>query len=100
MINGIPRDNILQAVAGLKGISHEIRLSILCYLSQQPMTVGDLAEAIGTSQSSISQHLSKMQAACWVCADAQGTSRIYRICDPEKLKLLEVLHQIYCKEGQ
>jgi len=97
MENSIPKEKILRAVAGLKGISHEIRLSTLCYLSQQPMSVNALAEAIGVSQSSISQHLSKMQHAGWIDFDRVGTSKHYRIADPELIKLLDVLHELYCQ---
>ncbi len=92
----IPKESILRAVEGLKGISHEIRLSILCHLSQNPMSVNELVEVLGASQSSISQHLTKMQVSSWVCADRDGTKKIYRICNPRNEKLLEVLHEIYC----
>jgi ArsR family transcriptional regulator len=97
MKNEIPKEKILLAVEGLKGISHEIRLSTLCYLSQQSMSVNALAEAIGVSQSNISQHLSKMQHAGWVTFDRDGTTKKYRITDQKLLKLLEVLNEIYCQ---
>ena len=55
----IDRDeDIQQAAQAIKAIAHPLRLKILCVLGDQEVSVQDIVEQVGTSQSNISQHLS------------------------------------------
>ncbi len=93
----IQPDKIQQAVEGLKGLSHETRLLILCHLAQKgSMTVNELTEVTQASQSGVSQHLSKMQHAGWVTFERDGASKRYQIANEDHLQLLEALHKIFC----
>jgi DNA-binding transcriptional ArsR family regulator len=49
--------DIERASRSLKAMSHPLRLKILCTLSDQEVSVQDIVEQVGTSQSNISQHL-------------------------------------------
>ena len=50
------------ASRALKALGHPLRLKILCILAgAQEISVQDLVEMVGTSQSNISQHLSIMR---------------------------------------
>ena len=51
------QDHIETAARALKAISHPLRLKILCVVGDQETCVQDIVEAVGTSQSNISQHL-------------------------------------------
>jgi DNA-binding transcriptional ArsR family regulator len=52
-----------EAVAVLKSIAHEGRLLVLCYLSEAgELSVGELVDRIGLSQSALSKHLAKLRA--------------------------------------
>ena len=54
----ITRDeDIERASRSLKAMSHPLRLKILCTLGDQEISVQDIVEHVGTSQSNISQHL-------------------------------------------
>jgi len=54
----ISRDeDIDRASRSLKAMSHPLRLKILCTLGDEELSVQDIVESVGTSQSNISQHL-------------------------------------------
>lgn len=89
--------NVLKAVEGLKGISHETRLTILCALVDTPKTVNELVEITGALQSSVSQHLAKMQHANWVTFTRKGPKKYYALANPGTSKLLKALYEIYCQ---
>ncbi len=86
-----------EAVSVLKSIAHEGRLLVLCYLSEAgEMSVGELAERVGLSQSALSQHLGKLRAEGLVATRKQAQTVYYRIGQPKVLTLLSVLHDLYC----
>jgi ArsR family transcriptional regulator len=89
--------NVAQAEALLKQLANANRLMLLCHLVSGEKTVGDLAEAVGLSQSALSQHLAKLREAGLVESDKRGLSVYYRICSVEAQALLTVLHLIYCR---
>lgn len=88
-----------EAVSVLKSIAHEGRLLVLCYLSEAgEMSVGELVERVGLSQSALSQHLAKLRAEGLVATRKQAQTVYYRIGQPKVLTLLSVLHDLYCPE--
>lgn len=89
--------NAAQAEALLKQLANANRLMVLCHLVSGEKTVGELAEAVGLSQSALSQHLAKLREAGLVESDKRGLSVYYRICSMEAQALLSVLHLIYCR---
>ena len=50
-------EHIEQASRAMKAMAHPLRLKILCVLGDQEVSVQDIVECVGTSQSNISQHL-------------------------------------------
>ena len=50
-------EDIDRASRSLKAMSHPLRLKILCVLGNREVSVQDIVENVGTSQSNISQHL-------------------------------------------
>jgi ArsR family transcriptional regulator len=89
--------NAAQAEALLKQLANANRLMVLCHLVSGEKTVGELAEAVGLSQSALSQHLAKLREAGLVESDKRGLLVYYRICSMEAQALLSVLHLIYCR---
>jgi len=77
--------------------SHEKRLLALCRLAiAGEMSVGALAEAVGLSQSALSQHLAKLRADGLVETRREAQVLHYRISDPRVGRLLAALYEIYC----
>jgi ArsR family transcriptional regulator len=81
----------------LQMLGNERRLIILCRLSDAgEMTVGGLADAVGLSQSALSQHLAKMRDDGIVSFRRDGQTLWYRIADPRIEQLMTALHRLFC----
>lgn len=87
-------------VAGLLGaLANERRLMILCRLVEWGEgSVGALAEAVGLSQSALSQHLAKMRQEGLVAFRRDSQTLWYRIADPRVEELFATLHRLFCRE--
>jgi ArsR family transcriptional regulator len=85
-------------VAGLlKALANERRLMILCELGTHgETTAGSLADAVGLSQSALSQHLAKMREEGIVTFRRDGQTLWYRVADPRIGTLLNTLQRLYC----
>lgn len=81
----------------LKLLANEHRLLILCQLAAGEAPVGALADAVGLSQSALSQHLAKMREDEIVVTRREAQTMFYRIADRKVAKLLAVLKDIYCR---
>jgi DNA-binding transcriptional ArsR family regulator len=81
----------------LRLLANEKRLLVLCRLATEgEMSVGALAEAVGLSQSALSQHLARLRADGLVATRRAAQVLHYRIADPRTERLLEALYRIYC----
>ena len=61
----------------LRAMSHETRLKILCLLDEGEMPVNRIADAVGQSVSTVSQHLSKLRSADLVTSRRDGQTILY-----------------------
>jgi DNA-binding transcriptional ArsR family regulator len=57
-----------------------------------------LVNRIGISQSALSQHLAKLREQGLVTFRRESQMLHYRIADPKVLRLLELLHELYCPQ--
>lgn len=81
----------------LRALANERRLMILCKLVEWgEATVGSLADAVGLSQSALSQHLAKMREEGIVTYRRESQTLWYRIADLRTETLLGHLQQLYC----
>lgn len=62
-------------------LADESRLKILWVLGQGEVSVGALAELVGSKPSAVSQHLAKLRLAGMVEVRREGTFAFYRACD-------------------
>ena len=89
-------EDIQQAARAVKAIAHPLRLKILCILGDQEVSVQDIVEQVGTSQSNISQHLSILRDK-GVLATRKDANRVfYRIGDLRTLKLIGMMRDVFC----
>ena len=58
-----------------------------------------LAEAVGLSQSALSQHLSKMRDEKIVDYRRESQMLWYRIADPRVEQLFATLHGLFCRDS-
>ncbi|MDD4929489.1 MAG: metalloregulator ArsR/SmtB family transcription factor [Gallionella sp.] len=97
-MNGlIDRDeDIQQASNAIKAIAHPLRLKILCVLGDQEVSVQDIVERVGTSQSNISQHLAILRDKGVLSTRKDANRVFYRIGDLRTLKLVSMMREIFC----
>ena len=90
--------NAMEVAGILRALANERRLMILCKLVEYgEATVGSLVDAVGISQSALSQHLSKMREEGIVTFRRESQTIWYRIADGRVEELLSTLHRLFCK---
>jgi ArsR family transcriptional regulator len=90
-------EDIQQAAQAIKAIAHPLRLKILCVLGDREISVQDIVEQVGTSQSNISQHLAILRDK-GVLATRKDANRVYyRIGDLRTLKLVGMMREVFCR---
>lgn len=89
-------ENIEQAAIAMQAMSHPARIKILCMLSSGEQMVQDLTDAIGTSQSNISQHLGILKACGMIASRKEATRTYYSIEDQRILKMITLTRDIFC----
>ena len=83
----------LQAVI-LRALASRTRLRFVHALATGPADVGDLAEAVGLSQTATSQHLAALRAVGVVEAERDGRCVHYRISDPALVAACDILRGV------
>jgi DNA-binding transcriptional ArsR family regulator len=90
-------DCAYEAARLLKLLANEKRLVILCFLATRgEMPVGALVEALGLSQSALSQHLARLRRDGLVLFRRESQTLHYRLADPRVVRVLGVLEEIFC----
>ena len=86
-----------EAAAGLlTALANEHRLAILCQLIDGERSVGTLVEAVGLTQSALSQHLAKLRAAGIVATRRDAQTIYYRLASAAAGSIMKTLADIYC----
>lgn len=89
-------EDIQQAAQAIKAIAHPLRLKILCILGDQEVSVQDIVEQVGTSQSNISQHLAILRDKGVLATRKEANRVYYRIGDLRTLKLVGMMRDVFC----
>jgi DNA-binding transcriptional ArsR family regulator len=86
-----------EAARLLRLLANEKRLLILCHMVEAgEMNVRSLADAVGLSQSALSQHLAKLREDALVATRREAQTIYYRLADPKAARVLANLRDIYC----
>ena len=89
-------ENIEQAALAMQAMSHPMRIKILCLLSSGELIVQEIVDALGTTQSNISQHLGILKACGMINGRKDGTKMYYNIGDARILKMITLTREIFC----
>ena len=84
-----------EAAELLNALANKKRLMIVCYLLETEMSVNALADAVGLSQSALSQHLAKLRALGLVATRREAQTIYYRAASQSVGAVIETLHNIY-----
>ena len=89
--------NAAQSAAGLmKVLANPDRLLLLCELSEGERNVGELQEAVGIQQPTLSQQLAVLRDENLVETRRDGKNIYYSIASPQALAVLHVLYAQFC----
>ena len=89
-------EHIETAARALKAIAHPLRLKILCVLGGSEICVQEIVEAVGTSQSNISQHLAILRDKGVLQTRKDANRVYYRVCDQRTLQLIVLMRELFC----
>ncbi|WP_294948231.1 helix-turn-helix transcriptional regulator [Sulfurivirga sp.] len=95
----IDDNDIARASRSLKAMSHPLRLKILCVLGNKEISVQDIVDYVGTSQSNISQHLAILRDKGILACRKDANRVYYRISDNRTLRLIKMMREIFCTQS-
>ena len=84
------------ASRSLKAMSHPLRLKILCTLGSQEVSVQEIVDNVGTSQSNISQHLAILRDKGILSSRKDANRVFYRVGDARTLRLIGMMQDVFC----
>lgn len=90
------KEQIETAARALKAISHPLRLKILCVVGDEEVCVQDIVDAVGTSQSNISQHLGILRDKGVLQTRKDANRVYYRVADQRTLQLIVLMREVFC----
>ena len=89
-------EEIERASRSLKAMAHPLRLKILCVLGAREVSVQEIVDRVGTSQSNISQHLAILREK-GILATRKDANRVYyRVDDARTLRLIGMMQEVFC----
>lgn len=82
----------------LKALANRHRLMILCELHRGERSVGALQEAVGLSQSALSQHLARLREDDLVSTRRSAQTIYYALASPEAKAMIALMYELFCKD--
>lgn len=92
------QEHIETAARALKAIAHPLRLKILCVVGDQEACVQEIVEAVGTSQSNISQHLAILRDKGVLVARKDANRVYYSVGDARIMQLIGLMREVFCND--
>jgi DNA-binding transcriptional ArsR family regulator len=89
-------DNIREASAAMQAMAHPLRLKILCLVGNQELSVLEIVDAVGTTQSNISQHLAVLRDHGLLVSRKEANKVFYSIEDARIIKMIALTREIFC----
>ena len=92
-----PEEDIVLTADALKAMGHPLRWKILCTLGNSEMSVGEIVEKIGTSQSNVSQHLDQLRNKNIVKSRRDANRIYYCVRNENLLELIGTMRNVLCR---
>jgi DNA-binding transcriptional ArsR family regulator len=93
----LPNEDTTLTANALKAMAHPLRWKILCTLGERELSVGEIVEQTGTSQSNISQHLEQLRNKNIVLSRKDANRIYYRIRNRQLLDLIGTMREVLCR---
>ena len=81
-----------------KTLAHPLRLAILYCLKDGEKTVNEITEAVGASQSNVSQHLALMRQREIVETRKDGSNIYYSVASPKISQACDMMRQVLLEQ--
>lgn len=85
-----------QAESFLKALANRHRLMVLCELHKGELSVTALQQAIGLSQSSLSQHLARLREDDLVKTRRASQTIYYSLANENVSRIIGLLYEMFC----
>ncbi len=95
-MQNIDDQKLEQGARCIKMLAHPLRLKILMVINDRELPVSEVLEAIGTSQSNVSQHLGQMRDKGILLARRESNQVFYRVKEPKVFELLALVRELFC----
>lgn len=80
----------------LKAMAHPVRWRIICALGKEELSVGEIVEKIGASQSNTSQHLEQLKGNNIIKSRKEANKVFYSIRNDQLLLLIANMRSVLC----
>lgn len=95
----VQRVELAPAAALFRSLGDPTRLAILRRLAGGPARVGQLVEALGLAQSTVSKHLACLRDCGLVASDAVGRASAFRLTQPALIDVLSGAETVLAATG-
>ncbi len=89
--------NALRACNLLKAMANPARLMVLCQIADGEKSVNELAQAVGLSQSGLSQHLTVLRNRNLVKTRKVAQTVFYSLASAEAASVMATLYELFCR---
>ena len=93
------REAAQAASALMKVLANPDRMLLMCELADGEKNVGELQEAVGIVQPTLSQQLTVLREEELVTTRREGKNIHYSLASPQALAVIETLYLQFCVEG-
>lgn len=94
----VMRASSTEAARVMQLMSHPDRLLILCLLSENEFSVGEIEQRLELQQPMLSQHLNRLRQQQLVNTRRQGKYIYYCLADSNTEQILKLLYSLYCQQ--
>ncbi|WP_041640665.1 ArsR/SmtB family transcription factor [Magnetococcus marinus] len=91
-------NNVEKVARCMKALAHPLRLKVIVALNEKELSVQELVESVGTTQSNVSQHLTIMRDKNILSSRRVANQVFYRVGDCKVLDLVSLTKKIFCQE--
>lgn len=90
------KSNAAKAAKLMKALGNESRLLILCHLDGKELSVTELNNQVGLSQSALSQHLAILRKDGLVQTRRESQTIYYSLQGDTAKRIIHTLHEMFC----
>ncbi len=96
MTETTPIEDVTLTANALKAMAHPIRWKILCALGDKELTVRELIDLVGTTQSNVSQHLEILRNRNIILSRKDGNKVFCKVRNDQVQSLINSMRGVLC----